>query len=125
MGLGILQLVVVLQAITPLHAAPDKDKPAFSIKTSIERIAANPEAKAVLERELPGFTTHPQYDQFKSMSLETLEAMFPDAVPHEQVKAVDAALRAIPAKPPQEEGTVAAAAKPSDPASVLSPTYPH
>lgn len=97
MGFCILQLVVALQAVTPLHAAPDKDKPAFSIKTPIEQIAANPEAKTVLERELPGFTTHPQYDQFKSMSLEALEAMFPDAVPHERVKAVDTALRAIPA----------------------------
>lgn len=96
-GFHILQLAAVMQAAAPLHAAAGQDKPAFSTKTPIEQIAANPDAKAVLERELPGFATHPQYDQFKAMSLEALEAMFPDAVPHERVKAVDTALRAISA----------------------------
>lgn len=95
-GFRFLQLAIALQAVAPLHAVAE-DKPAFSTKTPIERIAANPDAKAVLERELPGFTAHPQYDQFKAMSLEALEAMFPDAVPHERVKAIDAALRTIPA----------------------------
>lgn len=107
-GFRILQLAIALQAVAaPLHAVAGQDKPAFSARTPIEQLAANPAAKAVLERELPGFTTHPQYDQFKAMSLETLEAMFPDAMPHERVKAIDAALRAIPApaKSPPASGT--------------------
>lgn len=79
----------------PLHAAAGK--PAFSAKTPIEQIAANPDAKAVLDRELPGFTTLPQYDELKSMNLEALEALFPNAVPHERIEAIDTALRAIPA----------------------------
>ena len=73
------------------------DKPAFSIKTPIEEIAANPAARAVIDAELPGFTTHPMYEQFKTMSLDALDAMFPGAVPRERIDAVDKALRAIPA----------------------------
>ena len=96
-GFRILQLAIALQAMAaPLHAAAGQDTPAFSARPPIAQLAATPAAKAVLERELPGFTAHPQYDQFKAMSLETLEAMFPDAVPHARVKAIDAALRAIP-----------------------------
>ena len=125
MGFRILQLAVALQVVAaPLHAAPDKNKLAFSIKTPIEQIAANPAAKAVLDRELPGFTTHPQYDQFKAMSLEALEAIFPDAVPHERVKEVDAALRAIPAaaKPSQDTAPGAAPPSPGNPSPL--PTDP-
>lgn len=97
MGFRLLLLAVAVQAAVPVHAAADKAKPPFSLKTPIEKIAADPAARAVLERELPGFTTHPQYEQFKSMSLDALMAMFPNAVPVERAKAVDAALRAIPA----------------------------
>jgi hypothetical protein len=115
MGFRIVQLALALQVVTPLQAATGKNKPAFSIKTPIEQIAANPAARAVLERELPGFTSHPQYDQFKAMSLEALEAMFPDAVPHDRVKAVDAALRAIPATGQAPNDTATAAPSPADP----------
>jgi hypothetical protein len=108
MGYRFSLLAAALLASASLHAADDK--PAFSIKTPIEQIAANPDARAVLERELPGFTALPQYDQFKSMSLETLEAMFPDAIPHERIKAIDAALRAIPAPGKAPKDTAPAAA---------------
>lgn len=97
MGFRLLLLAVAVQAAVPATAAPGKEKPPFSLKTPIERIAADPAARAILERELPGFTAHPQYEQFKAMSLDTLMAMFPNAVPQERAKAVDAALRAIPA----------------------------
>jgi hypothetical protein len=81
---------------TPPSFAKD-DKPAFSTKTTLEKIAANPAARAVIDAELPGFTTHPMYEQFKTMSLEALDAMFPGVVPRERIDAVDKALRAIPA----------------------------
>jgi hypothetical protein len=110
-----LLLAVALQTAAPLYAADDKDKPVFSIKTPIERIAASPEARAVLERELPGFTTHPQYEQFKTMSLDALAAMFPDAVPHERVKVVDAALRAIPAPDKAPKDAARTEVAPADP----------
>lgn len=113
MGFRLLLLAVAVQAAVPANAAPDKEKPPFSLKTPIERIAADPAARAILERELPGFTTHPQYEQFKAMSLDALMAMFPNAVPRERAKAVDAALRAIPA--PGKASEEAASAAPADP----------
>lgn len=90
-----LGAIAALLIATPGFAKDDK--PTFSIKTPIEKIAANPAAKAVIDAELPGFTTHPMYEQFKTMSLEALDAMFPGAVPRERIDAVDKSLRAIPA----------------------------
>ncbi len=48
---------------------------AFSTDTPIETIVANADGKAVLEKDAPGLTTHPMYDQFKSMSLKELAPM--------------------------------------------------
>ena len=45
---------------------------AFSIDSPIEQLVANPAAKAVLEADFPGVTTHPSYEQFKAMSLKQL-----------------------------------------------------
>ena len=45
---------------------------AFSIDSPIEQLVANPAAKAVLEADFPGVTTHPAYEQFKAMSLKQL-----------------------------------------------------
>lgn len=115
--LGGMIASLVLSIATPAYAGGDKS--AFSIKTPIEKIAANPAAKAVIEHELPGFMTHPLYEQFKTMSLEALEAMFPDAVPHERVEAVDAALKAIPADAATQSAPASAAA--ADPAITTSP----
>lgn len=89
--------IVAAVLLVAVPASAKDDKPAFSTKTTLEKIAANPQAKAVIDAELPGFTTHPMYEQFKTMSLEALDAMFPGAVPRERIDAVDKALRAIPA----------------------------
>lgn len=89
--------IVAAALLVAVPASAKGDKPAFSIKTPIEKIAANPAARAVIDAELPGFTTHPMYEQFKAMSLDALDAMFPGAVPRERIDAVDKALRAIPA----------------------------
>lgn len=108
----------VIASLALLAATPGlakDDKPSFSIKTPIEKIAANPAAKAVIDAELPGFTTHPMYEQFKTMSLDALDAMFPGAVPRERIDAVDKALRAIPAD------AAADAAKPAEGAVTAAP----
>lgn len=64
------------------------DAPKFSTDTPIEQIVANPDAKAVLDKDAPGLTTHPMYDQFKSMSLN-------DLAPMSQGKLDNAALKKI------------------------------
>jgi hypothetical protein len=59
---------------------------ALTLDTPIETIAANPAGKAVLDKDLPGLTTHAMYDQFKSMSLKDLQPMSQGAVSDEALK---------------------------------------
>jgi hypothetical protein len=77
--------------------AADPPKP-LSSDTPIETIVANPEGKAVLDKDLPGVTTHPMYDQFKSMSLKDLAPMSQGKITDEAIKKVDADLAAIKPK---------------------------
>jgi len=59
---------------------------ALTIDTPIEQIAANPAGKAVLDKDLPGLTSHAMYDQFKSMSLKDLQPMSQGAITDDQLK---------------------------------------
>lgn len=72
-------------------AAPSAPAPAagaLTTDTPIETIVADPAGKAVLDKDAPGLTTHPMYEQFKSMSLKEL-------APLSQGKIDDAALAKI------------------------------
>lgn len=61
---------------TPKPAAPAAAPvAAFSIDTPIETLMADPRAKAVLDADLPGMSSHPMYDSFKSMTLGQLAPM--------------------------------------------------
>jgi len=51
---------------------------AFTGDSTINDILANEKAKAVVEKHVPGFTTHPQLAMVKSMSLKGV-ALFPEA----------------------------------------------
>jgi len=68
--------------------AADPPKP-LTTDTPIEQIAANPDGKAVLEKDVPGLTTHPMYDQFKSMSLKDLAPMSQGKIDDAVIKKVD------------------------------------
>jgi hypothetical protein len=54
--------------------APATSRP-LSINTSIEAICATPAGKAVLDRDLPGLTTRPEFPMFKAMTLKQLEPL--------------------------------------------------
>jgi hypothetical protein len=69
-------------------AAPAPAAGALTTDTPIETIVADPAGKAVLDKDAPGLTTHPMYEQFKSMSLKEL-------APMSQGKIDDAALAKI------------------------------
>lgn len=89
----ILAAIVALTAAplaaqtAPAPAAPAVTAPAatttegtakFTLDTPIETIVADPAGKAVIEKDLPGTTTHPMYDQFKTMSLNQVAPMAAD-----------------------------------------------
>ncbi|PZT98999.1 MAG: hypothetical protein DI624_06485 [Brevundimonas sp.] len=68
---------------------------AHTLDTPIERLVADPAAKTVLDRELPGLTTHARYDQFKGMSLKALKPFSGGLITDERLAAVEAGLRAL------------------------------
>ncbi|HEY1562913.1 MAG TPA: hypothetical protein VGF71_18775 [Caulobacteraceae bacterium] len=67
--------------------AADPPKP-LSTDTPIQDIVANPDGKAVLDKDMPGLTSHAMYDQFKTMSLKDLQPMSQGAITDDQLKKV-------------------------------------
>jgi hypothetical protein len=60
--------------------------------TPIAELAADPAGKAILDKELPGLTNHPAYEQFKGMTLRQLQPMSGGVISDERITAVQAAL---------------------------------
>lgn len=71
----------------------------FTLDTPIERLVADPAARAVLDRELPGLTTHDLYGQFKGMSLKALKPFSDGLITDERLAAVEAGLKALTPSP--------------------------
>jgi len=63
--------------------------------TPIADLAAKPETKAILDKDLPGLTAHPAFDQFKAMTLKALQPMSGGNLTDEQLAAVQADLDAL------------------------------
>jgi hypothetical protein len=64
----------------------------FTLDTPIEQIVADPKAKAVLDADLPGVSTHQAYDMFKSMSLNQVAPMSQGKITPEALAKVQADL---------------------------------
>ncbi|HNR97657.1 MAG: hypothetical protein BWY10_01050 [Chloroflexi bacterium ADurb.Bin180] len=68
---------------------------AFSINSKLGDLIANEQAKAVLEKHLPGMSTHPQLAMAKGMTLKMIAA-FPQAgLSPDKLKAIDEDLQKI------------------------------
>jgi len=65
-------------AAAPTPAAPAPAAPAaaakFTLDTPIQDIVADAAGKAVLEKDLPGLISLPQYEMFKAIGLKQLQA---------------------------------------------------
>lgn len=83
------------------HAAPAPAAAAtgrFSVETSqISAILANPAAKAIVDRHLPGFSTHPMIGQAGSLTLRAVQNFARGAIPDEKITAIQADFAALPA----------------------------
>ncbi len=61
---------------------------AFNVYSTIQALLANPAARAVIEKHLPGAANHPQLDQALHMTLGEV-AMYPEAgLSSEKLKAI-------------------------------------
>jgi len=80
-------------AQAPAPAAAPAAAAALSVeKTPIETLVANPAAKAVLDKDLPGLTTHPAYEQLKTMTLTEVAQMSQGALDDAKLKVIQADL---------------------------------
>lgn len=68
-----------------------------TINSTIKELLANPATAAVLEKHLPGISTHPARPQFEGMTLAELIPVSQGQVTAEIVAAIDADLKALPA----------------------------
>ena len=64
----------------------------LTLDSPIEQIAANPDGKAILDRDIPGLTVHPMYDQFKVHTLKELQPMSSGQITDEGLQKVAADL---------------------------------
>ena len=68
----------------------------FSADTPIETLAANPAAKAALDKVVGADQTkHPQYEAFKGLSPRALAPYSEGKITDDTLKALDAALAAV------------------------------
>ena len=96
-------LGLALTATQPARADAPTANPApvsapatkFTLDTPIETLVADPRAKTVLDTNLPGLTTHPQFDQFKSMSLTALSGFAPDKLTPDKLDKVKTELASL------------------------------
>jgi hypothetical protein len=99
-GAAVFLTAAAAAAQTPAPAAtpPAAVAPAgpLSLDTPIEDIVANPAGKAVLDKDIPGLTTHPAYDQFKGMSLKEVQPMSQGALTDDMLKKTGDDLAALP-----------------------------
>lgn len=77
------------------HASAPASAARLNLDTPVEAIVADPAGKAALEANLPGVTTHEQYEMFKSMGLRQLAGFAPDRLTPEVLAKVETALAAI------------------------------
>lgn len=67
----------------------------FTLDTPIEQIVADDAARAVLDADLPGVSTHESYEMFKGMSLKQLQPYSAGALTDEALAKVEADLAEV------------------------------
>lgn len=91
-----LAALAAAPALAQAPAATPAPAAALSVETTpIEALVAIPAAKAVLDKDLPGLTTHEAYDQFKGMTLAQVAPMSEGAITEQLLKTVQADLAGI------------------------------
>lgn len=81
---------------SPPVAPPAPPVQALSIDTPIETLVATPTAKAALDADIPGLTTHPMYDRFKHETPRALAPKFGGAITDKDLAKLQADLTALP-----------------------------
>jgi para-nitrobenzyl esterase len=84
------------RAATPAAAAA---APGYSsAATTIGALLDDPDARAILDKYMPGFSTQPQIEMARPMTLTAVQAYAPDMITPEVLAKIDADLAKLPAK---------------------------
>jgi hypothetical protein len=86
---------VAQTAAAPAPAAEAATAAKFNLETPIQDIVADAKAKAVLETNLPGISTHESYEMFKGMSLKQLAGYAADKLTPEVLAKTEKELAAV------------------------------
>jgi hypothetical protein len=70
----------------------------FTRETPIEKIAADPQGAAVLNKDIPGLLTDKSYDFFKSMNLKQIQRLSDGDLTDDAVRQAEADLKALPGR---------------------------
>ena len=82
-----------------MPAAPRLVTARLDLNTPVFRLCADPRAKAVLDSDLPGLTTRPEFPFFKNMSLKALKKMSRGQMTDADLEKVDRELALISSEP--------------------------
>jgi hypothetical protein len=89
---------LALSAPVMAQTAPATPAPAAKLSTAdttIGDLLDNPAAKAVLDKHMPGFSSNPQVEMARGMTLRAVQPMVPDQIKVETLDAIDADLAKI------------------------------
>ena len=84
-------------ASQPDNTTASTPAPAYSRDTPVEKMTSDPAAVAVLNKDLPGLLTAPEFAIFKSMSLKQLQQASGGDLSEVDVAKAEADLQALPA----------------------------
>jgi hypothetical protein len=73
-----------------LAPAPGAPKPAFTVDMPLDVLTNDPDAKAVLYRDVPGVMNNPKYPLFEDMSLAQIAIVSAGRLPKEKLDEVQA-----------------------------------
>ncbi|HEX7854811.1 MAG TPA: hypothetical protein VF503_14065 [Sphingobium sp.] len=94
-----LLLAVAAPSAVFAQAAQTASAAAYSVEsTDIGTLLDNPAAKAILDKYLPGFSSNPQIDMARSMTLKSVQQYSPDTMTDDTLAKVQADLAKLPAK---------------------------
>lgn len=96
--LALLAVSPAVAQTAPAPAAPTAAKHYSTQDTTIGDLLADPNAKAVVDKHIPGFSENPQISMAAGMTLRVIQQMAGDKVTVEALDAIDADLAKIPAK---------------------------
>lgn len=73
--------------------------PYTTADTTIGTLVDDAAAKAVLDKHMPGFSSNPQIEMAKAMTLKQIQGFAPDMIKDEVLAKIDVDLAKLPAKP--------------------------